>query len=135
MFLFLPLFICCIEEIPDFLSEEECDFIMNQAVKQGMENSVARGGLTPKLVPILPDNSKIKTRIPESKNGGNSRSKIIRFPTSHSLIIRSKKTRLKNRGLRLRLYRADRIAVSYVHDIKLRLNRRSWPQNHFVCLP
>ena len=29
---------------------------MNRAVEQGMENSVARGGLTPKLMPILPDN-------------------------------------------------------------------------------
>ena len=46
------------KEIPDFLSEEECDFIMNQAVKQGLENSVAKGGLTPKLMPILPDNGK-----------------------------------------------------------------------------
>ena len=58
------LFVYCNEEIPNFLSEKECDFIMNQAVKQGMENSVARGGLTPKLVPILPDNGKLETRIP-----------------------------------------------------------------------
>ena len=94
---------------------------MNQAVKQGMENSVARGGLTPKLVPILPDNGKIETRIPESRNGGNSRSKVIRFPTSR-FIISNKKTRLKKRGLGPRLHRADRIAV---HDMKLRLNRRS----------
>jgi hypothetical protein len=49
------------KEIPDFLSEEECEFIMDQALKQGMQNSVAKGGLTPKLRPILPDNGNINT--------------------------------------------------------------------------
>lgn len=43
-------------EIPDFLTTDECDHIMKQAGKQGLENSVAKGGLTPKLSPILPDN-------------------------------------------------------------------------------
>ncbi len=55
---FIFIFSLQFKEIPDFLSAEECDFIMDQALKQGMENSVAKGGLTPKLKPILPDNGK-----------------------------------------------------------------------------
>ena len=43
-------------EIPDFLTDDECEHIMKQATGQGLENSIAKGGLTPKLSPFLPDN-------------------------------------------------------------------------------
>ena len=52
-------FVPCFKEIPDFLTEDECNFIMKQAVKQGLKSSIAKGGLSPKLMPILPENGKL----------------------------------------------------------------------------
>ena len=33
-------------EIPDFLSDEECDYLIAKADEEGMRTSIARGGLT-----------------------------------------------------------------------------------------
>ncbi|XP_046842653.1 transmembrane prolyl 4-hydroxylase-like isoform X2 [Xenia sp. Carnegie-2017] len=55
-------------EIPDFLTEDECDFIMKQAVKQGLKSSIAKGGLSPKLMPILPEN--VTGKLPPNEIGG-----------------------------------------------------------------
>ena len=35
-------------EIPHFLTNEECDYIIKLAEQNGLESSIARGGLTPK---------------------------------------------------------------------------------------
>lgn len=35
-------------EIPHFLTNDECDYIIKLAEQNGLESSIARGGLTPK---------------------------------------------------------------------------------------